>query len=74
MAKVIPGPDPNPAKPKYRLPPGACDAHCHIYGPASKFPYVAGGAYAPPDASFERMRALHAHLGCSGAPTGRIRT
>jgi 2-pyrone-4,6-dicarboxylate lactonase len=63
VAKSIPGPDPHPVKPKYQPPARACDAHCHIYGPASKFPYVAGGAYVPPDAPFEAMRALHRHLG-----------
>jgi len=61
--KTIPGPDPNPVKPRYRLPPLACDAHCHIYGPATKFPYAPGTKYLPPDASFEQMRTLHAHLG-----------
>jgi predicted TIM-barrel fold metal-dependent hydrolase len=65
--KVIPPPDPNPLKPKYQAPPGACDAHCHIYGPASKFPYVPGTPYLPPDASFEQMRALHVHLGLARA-------
>ena len=60
---AIQGPDPNPVKPRRRLPAGACDAHCHIYGPGNKFPYVAGGAYAPPDAPFEAMQALHKHLG-----------
>jgi 2-pyrone-4,6-dicarboxylate lactonase len=64
---TIPPPDPNPVKPKYRLPPGACDAHCHIYGPASKFPYATGIKYLPPDASFEMMRKLHAHLGIERA-------
>ncbi len=63
----IPGPDPHPVKPRYRLPPLACDAHCHIYGPAAKFPFVPGGKYTPPDASFEQMRALHARLGIERA-------
>jgi 2-pyrone-4,6-dicarboxylate lactonase len=67
MANVIPGPDPHPVKPAFRMPAGACDAHCHIYGPASRFPYVAGGKYVPPDAPFEAMRALHAHLGIERA-------
>ncbi|MCC6473669.1 MAG: amidohydrolase family protein [Burkholderiales bacterium] len=66
-AKLIAPPDPNPVKPTYRLPPGACDAHCHIYGPASRFPYAPGTPYLPPDASFEDLRALHAHLGLERA-------
>jgi 2-pyrone-4,6-dicarboxylate lactonase len=67
VSKLIPGPDPNPVKPKHVLPPGACDAHCHIYGPAVTFPYVAGTKYTPPDASFEQLRALHGHLGIDRA-------
>jgi predicted TIM-barrel fold metal-dependent hydrolase len=67
MANTIPGPDPNPVKPSYKLPPGACDAHCHIYGPATKFRYAQGIKYLPPDASFEQMRALHNHLGIDRA-------
>src|SRR5438874_13215242 len=31
---------PNPSKPKYRPPPGAVDAHCHVYGPEERFPYA----------------------------------
>jgi predicted TIM-barrel fold metal-dependent hydrolase len=67
MSNTIPGPDPRPAKPTWRMPPGACDAHCHIYGPVSRFPYAAGTKYVPPDASFEQMRALHRHLGIDRA-------
>jgi len=40
MTKPISGRDPNPSKPAYTPPPGACDAHCHIFGPAAKFPYA----------------------------------
>ena len=35
------------AKPKFKLPPGACDAHCHVFGPADKFPYAASRRYTP---------------------------
>jgi predicted TIM-barrel fold metal-dependent hydrolase len=60
-------PDPNPVKPKLALPAGACDAHCHVFGPAAKFPYAADRSYTPPDAPVEKLRALHAHLGISRA-------
>ena len=60
-------PDPNPVKPGIELPPGACDAHCHVFGPASKFPYAPDRSYTPPDAPVEHLRKLHAHLGISRA-------
>jgi 2-pyrone-4,6-dicarboxylate lactonase len=53
-------PDPNPVKPAVSLPPGACDAHCHVFGPASKFPYAPDRSYTPPDAPVENLRKLHA--------------
>src|SRR5580658_488171 len=60
-------PDPNPTKPSLLLPAGACDAHCHVFGPAAKFPYAADRSYTPPDAPVENLRRLHAHLGVSRA-------
>ena len=60
-------PDPNPVRPKLALPAGACDAHCHVFGPAVKFPYAADRSYTPPDAPVEKLRALHAHLGVARA-------
>ena len=65
--KTIPPPDPNPVKPSYVPPPLACDAHCHVFGPGSKFPYASDRAYTPPDAPVEHLRKLHAHLGISRA-------
>lgn len=65
--KTIAPPDPNPSKPKYVLPPGACDAHCHVFGPAARFPYAPSRAYTPPDAPVEHLRRLHAHLGIGRA-------
>jgi len=65
--KSIPPPDPDPAKPAYLPPPGACDAHCHVFGPAAKYPYSPTRAYTPPDAPVEHLRRLHAHLGISRA-------
>jgi predicted TIM-barrel fold metal-dependent hydrolase len=60
-------PDPDPVKPSIELPPGACDAHCHVFGPAAKFPYAADRSYTPPDAPVEHLRKLHARLGISRA-------
>jgi predicted TIM-barrel fold metal-dependent hydrolase len=67
MTKPIAGPDPSPVKPKYSPPIGACDSHCHIFGPAAKFPYAPERRYTPPDAPKETLRALHNHLGISRA-------
>jgi 2-pyrone-4,6-dicarboxylate lactonase len=60
-------PDPDPVEPSITLPPGACDAHCHVFGPAAKFPYSADRSYTPPDAPVEALRSLHARLGISRA-------
>nr|WP_301342043.1 amidohydrolase family protein [Achromobacter mucicolens] len=49
------------------MPPGACDAHCHIFGPDDVFPYAQGRSYTPPDAPYASMAALHAHLGIERA-------
>jgi 2-pyrone-4,6-dicarboxylate lactonase len=65
--KTCPPPDPNPVKPSFALPPGACDAHCHVFGPAATFPYAADRSYTPPDAPVEALRKLHARLGISRA-------
>jgi 2-pyrone-4,6-dicarboxylate lactonase len=67
MTKPIAGPDPKPIKPKYAPPPDACDAHCHIFGPADRFPYAPERRYTPPDSPKEKLRALHQRLGLSRA-------
>ena len=55
----------NPKKPDLVLPPGACDAHCHVFGPAATFPFAATSTYQPEDAPKEKLFALHQHLGIS---------
>ncbi len=54
---------PNPSKPKYEPPPGAVDAHCHVFGPADKFPYAPERKYTPCDAPKEKLFALRDFLG-----------
>ncbi|HSQ82532.1 MAG TPA: amidohydrolase family protein, partial [Casimicrobiaceae bacterium] len=53
----------DPATPRFRLPPGAVDAHCHVFGPGEVFPYAAERKYTPCDASKEQLFALRDHLG-----------
>jgi 2-pyrone-4,6-dicarboxylate lactonase len=52
-----------PSTPKFRLPEGAVDAHCHVFGPGAQFPYAAERKYTPCDASKHQLFALRDHLG-----------
>ena len=53
----------NPSKPQFQLPPGAVDAHCHVFGPGDRFPYAPERKYTPCDASWQQLFALRDHLG-----------
>jgi 2-pyrone-4,6-dicarboxylate lactonase len=64
MADVpVPSFHPAPSKPRLALPPGACDTHVHVFGPAAVFPYAPERPFTPADAPKERLFALHALLG-----------
>jgi 2-pyrone-4,6-dicarboxylate lactonase len=52
-----------PAKPKFQLPAGAVDAHCHVFGPGAEFPYAPERKYTPCDAGKAQLFALRDHLG-----------
>src|SRR5688500_10370010 len=54
---------PNPSKSRYVPPPGAVDAHCHVFGPMASFPFSAKAKYLPEDAGPEMLFALRDHLG-----------
>lgn len=54
---------PSPSKPGYIPPPGAVDAHCHVFGPGNVFPYAPERKYTPTDAGKERLFALRDFLG-----------
>ncbi len=62
-----PAPDRNPRPPRMPLPPGACDSHAHICGPAAAFPYAAERIYTPPDATLDDYLGLLAALGVERA-------
>ena len=53
----------SPSKPTFKLPHGAVDAHCHVFGPGDVFPYAPERKYTPCDASKEQLFALRDHLG-----------
>ncbi|HEY5310116.1 MAG TPA: amidohydrolase family protein, partial [Casimicrobiaceae bacterium] len=54
---------PDPAQPRYHVPPGAVDAHCHVFGPGAQFPYAPERKYTPCDASRDQLFALRDRLG-----------
>ena len=54
---------PNPKKPDFRLPEGAVDAHCHVFGPSPEFPFAPERKYTPCNAGKDQLFALRDHLG-----------
>jgi len=55
--------DPSPSKPAFRPPPGAVDAHCHVFGPGDVFPYAPERKYTPCDAPAAKLFELRDFLG-----------
>jgi predicted TIM-barrel fold metal-dependent hydrolase len=49
----------------FRVPPGACDCHVHVFGKADEFPFVAQRGYTPPPASADELLKLQTTLGLS---------
>ncbi|MBO9688245.1 MAG: amidohydrolase family protein [Mitsuaria chitosanitabida] len=52
-----------PSRPRFQLPDGAVDAHCHVFGPGAEFPYAPERKYTPCDASRTQLFALRDRLG-----------
>jgi len=67
MPKLTTGPDPHPKKPKIKAPPGACDTHIHLFGPAAKYPFAPDSPYIAHEALPETFMALQDTLGMSTA-------
>ncbi|MBV8850248.1 MAG: amidohydrolase family protein, partial [Methylobacteriaceae bacterium] len=59
--------DPNTRTPRFRVPPNTCDAHCHVFGPAERYPYAPDRSYTPPDAPLATFQALQRALGVDRA-------
>ena len=49
---------PNPSRPHFALPPGAVDAHCHVFGPGARFPFAPERKYTPCDAAKETLLGI----------------
>jgi 2-pyrone-4,6-dicarboxylate lactonase len=67
MREISQPPDPHPKKPKLALPPGACDCHIHLFGPAAKFPFASDATYESREALPETNIALQKRLGINRA-------
>ena len=53
----------NPSKPRFKLPMGSVDAHCHVFGPGDVFGFAPNRKYTPCDASKTQLFALRDCLG-----------
>jgi predicted TIM-barrel fold metal-dependent hydrolase len=49
----------------FRVPPGACDCHVHVFGAAAEFPFVASRGYTPPPADADELLTLQNALSLS---------
>ena len=52
-----------PSTPRFVPPAGAVDAHCHVFGPQTRFPFSAKAKYLPQDAGPEMLFGLRDRLG-----------
>ncbi|HSD69592.1 MAG TPA: amidohydrolase family protein [Woeseiaceae bacterium] len=55
--------DADPSRPTFRVPAHAVDAHCHVFGPARRFPFAPERKYTPCDAPKEALWKLRDFLG-----------
>jgi 2-pyrone-4,6-dicarboxylate lactonase len=66
MLQLLP-PHPAPHPPGFEVPANACDSHCHLFGPAKRFPYAPDRSYTPADSGFESYQDLRSTLGLARA-------
>ena len=63
MNDTVPTYHPAPRAPRFRMPPGACDSHVHVFGPTTRFPYAPDARFRPADAPKTLLYALHDAIG-----------
>jgi predicted TIM-barrel fold metal-dependent hydrolase len=61
--RISPPPLDLPRMPSLELPPGSCDAHCHIFGPFDRYPLPDDSSFTPPLAPETSLRRLHDRFG-----------
>jgi 2-pyrone-4,6-dicarboxylate lactonase len=64
-----PAPDLDVRAPAFRIPPGAIDAHAHVFGPPERYPHSESRFFNPPAVYFPEYRAM---LGALGIERGVI--
>ncbi len=65
---TVPGPVPEASRPTALVPPPlACDAHCHVFGPAARYPFSPTRTYTPPDSGIDDFERLQERLGLTRA-------
>lgn len=62
-----PGPDRHTKRPVFRMPPGACDCHAHVFGPQSRYPFSPQRSYTPIDCTVQDYETLLGALGIDRA-------
>ncbi|MDJ0767349.1 MAG: amidohydrolase family protein [Ilumatobacter sp.] len=68
LERTVPGPIAEASPPAAVRPPAlACDAHCHIFGPAERFPFSPTRTYTPPDSGIDDFERLQRRLGLERA-------
>jgi predicted TIM-barrel fold metal-dependent hydrolase len=68
LERTIPPPirDPHPPT-RFTPPPDATNGHCHVFGPADRFPFDPDRSYTPPDAGFDDFQRHQQRLGLTRA-------
>ena len=68
LDRTVPGPRAEASSPTIVTPPPlACDAHCHVFGPAEFFPFSPNRTYTPPDSGIDDFERLQSRLGLQRA-------
>ncbi len=68
LERTIPPPvrDPHPPT-RFTPPPDSCNGHCHVFGPANRFPFAPDRKYTPPDSGYEDFLVHQERLGLTRA-------